>query len=551
MIYFQEHFNFGFSSSRITHRGGGGATGSVEYPQYQETAHQGMLGNWSTLNRTAAQVLNTSWSSNPYQNISYSNPQSLINANEGQFTSLKAFLDSLDEEDDWANFLAKAVEEIDTVGVLQGIDLDPIALAARAGASDVVSDLDALITFDPVDLTDISDDSRQSASLVRDAVVGVYIDWESAVDDALSELSNAVTDVDVSGTISNYFSEIALGDLLDMIENRLGQLLSTILEEALNAVDNDLLTEIVDNFVAQRENERARQRTRYKATSSFQGASRSSAYALGLALLESDFSKEVSNFQSQANLELYGQGIQTYNQILQSYVSTGIQAKLSDQQLPFSFASTSAITDKQAKDQFVLNSVREQLQFDIGKNSQGAGVYVEAFRSELSGRIQAALSDKQAKDQGVLAKVEAFTRSFERELIARLEAATTEKRSRDSMLMQGINDMLQLKTFIGELERTTHEAIVEMNRVGYVMDSEFTKFSADLEYAHRRWALEVLQEAGVALGALSGGTFVPNSPSTASSAIGGAMSGAAIGTMIAPGVGTAIGAGLGALSGLL
>lgn len=346
-------------------KGGGGSAGAVSFPVYMENRHENWLGTTPVVT-SVSQLINTGHATNPLEMLSYVNPNTQITDLKTEQDALEVIAKAANANVDYSAAVAEAAAEVDTLGVLNEIDVTTLVAAARAE----------------------SFETTQAAVLA-----------------------------------------------------------------ALEAIDDGRVFQAVQTFVDSRRLERAQQTARYKSQMSDVGAERSSAYAMGLALLELEFQREVSQFQEGLSLELYRQGLQ------------------------------------------------------------------------------------------------AFATSFSEELRSRVATAAQEKQSRDQLLSQGIQLHLSYQQFILELRRNVVAMLAEVNRINFVMDSEFVSNTGDLNWKHSNWNWNVYQNAVNILGGIGGGTFVPEGPTKAGSAIGGALEGAAAG---APGglLGAGVGFLLGGLAGL-
>ena len=525
--------------------GSGGTAGSVKYADYLENAHESFIiggsGNFAGYNYRSA-LLNA-WDVDPYDKMNYQNPSSMVSAIDTQWTALNTAFGAYDEEADYQAAITKAVAEIDKLGVLKNIDVGAISTASRAGAGDVLTAIDGIIST--IDLDPESTTARANAVLTKDAVIGSYLDWSAAIDTVVAKLATASPDINPATVIGSLFADITLADLYTLVENRIASLISDVITKAFDAVSPTLLQDLVDAFETQRENERARIRTRFKAAASFRGAGQSSAYALGLALVDSDFSKETTQFQTQANLQLYQQGIETYNNLLGTYLGAGAQVEISNRTERTRFASAATITNKQQKDNFLTSNAVQKLTNDIQKKQTDLGVFVEAFRTELTSRLQAKLGDTQADS----AKINAYVEAFAQEMRLRGGAAVAEKQSRDRMLEAGVNNILAYRQFL----LTTQAEIVnlrgELSRLQFVMTQEYTGDQIDRNLAAATYQIGLIQKGVPVLGALGGGTALPDKPSKVGSALGGALGGAVKGGMAGGLPGAIGGLALGGLAG--
>lgn len=329
-----------------------------------------------------------------------------------------------------------------------------------AVSKDLVQVMDAAFLTNPLDSLSYADPAADITEWETE-----YAAWNTEVD-GLSEhtdidtiIANAVAQVDSAGILNS----IDVDTIVTAIKTSAGNTLVDAVQKAVNAIDDFTVKKIVQAFVDARLPDRASLRRRYKAGMSAIRGERSSAYAIGLALLEIDFERQTSEFEQEIVLDMYRRGFEAYQQF---------------------------------------------------------------FVQELSSRIQTSLQEKD---------------------------------NRDRFMSQVTQQMIQYKQFILELRKQLATVLAELHRLKFVIDSEFVGNTADLNWKFASWDMNVYQNAINVLGGIGGSSFVPEGPSKAASAIGGALSGAgtgaAVGTAIAPGVGTAIGAGagfvLGGLSGLL
>ena len=143
--------------------------------------------------------------------------------------------------------------------------------------------------------------------------------------------------------------------------------------------------------------------------------------------------------------------------------------------------------------------------------------------------------------------------SLRHDFSARLMNALQHKATRDQMTAQNTALMIQSAFTNAELEAAHTNLMVEMARMRIVSGHEYRGSTIDLEEKTASWPINTFVRAGAFMGTLGGGTYLPEKPSTLSSALsgalGGAGAGAAVGSVV-PGVGTAVGAGVGAVLGL-
>lgn len=293
---------------------------------------------------------------------------------------------------------------------------------------DMISVMDTALGTNPLDSLSYDDPATDIT-----AIESEYDSWNTTVD-ALDEETDWETIVDAvvaKMDESGVLSATDVDSIATAIRTSAGSTISDAVESALDLLDDQVLFEAVQGYAHARRKQRAQLRRRYKANMANLSAERSSAYAIGLALLEIDFERETGQFQSQLSVDMFRQG---------------------------------------------LNS------------------YMEAFRIEMSARIRAELT-------------------------------------RDQFVMQGIQQVLQFKIQIIEFQKQLATILTEITRINFVMDSEYIANTADLNWKHSSWDMNVYANGIAVLGGLGGSQFVPEGPSKASSAIGGALQGAGSGAL--------------------
>lgn len=351
---------------KVLYKGGGGSSGAVSFPAYMESRHTDWLGT-TAVTTDVSELINLGLATNPLESISYDDPATEITDLETEQNALETLIKGIDPDVDVSAAFTEAAAEVDTLGVLNEINVTTIVEAARTE----------------------SFETTQSAVLA-----------------------------------------------------------------ALEAIDDGRVFAAVQAFVNARRVDRAQLRNRYKAGMSNISAERSSAYAMGMALLEIEFERETGQFQESLSLEMYRQGLQ---------------------------------------------------------------VFAASFTTELRSRIQTAVAEKQSRDQIM---------------------ATT------------IQQHLQHQQFIYNMRQQIVALLAEVNRVNFVMDSEYTANTADLNWKYAMWEWNVYQSATNVLGGIGGGTYVPEGPTKAGSAIGGALGGAAVGAQVGGVPGAVIGGVIGGIAGL-
>jgi len=146
-------------------------------------------------------------------------------------------------------------------------------------------------------------------------------DFNTAVDSAVSK-------VDEAGVLN----QIDMATLISNAQTQTGNNLQKAVEKALSMVDDVVVTKAIRAFARQREKERERMKTRYKANMSNIGAERSSAYGIGLALLEMDFEREIGEYQTKFSNKLYKRGIEFYAKALAMEIDAHLKVRSLEKQ---------------------------------------------------------------------------------------------------------------------------------------------------------------------------------------------------------------------------
>lgn len=124
---------------------GGGSSGRIDFPQHMKDIHQdwmGYSGSASPVDTDMIQIMNNALGTggNPFENVTLTDPDSDMTEVETRYDAFETEVNALDEEADWNSIIDAAVSKIDSAGVLEEIDVNAIATAARTGAQNGMND---------------------------------------------------------------------------------------------------------------------------------------------------------------------------------------------------------------------------------------------------------------------------------------------------------------------------------------------------------------------------------------------------------------------------
>lgn len=127
------------------YKGSGGSSGKIDFPEHMKNIHQdwmGYSGSATPVDTDVIQVMNNALGTggNPFENVNLTDPDSDMSEVETQFGEYETEVEALDEEADWNSIIDTAVSKIDSTGVLEEIDVNSIATAARTGAKNGLND---------------------------------------------------------------------------------------------------------------------------------------------------------------------------------------------------------------------------------------------------------------------------------------------------------------------------------------------------------------------------------------------------------------------------
>jgi len=436
----------------------------------------------------------------------------------------------------------------------------------KTTADEVIPAMETIVSAEATDMVEAGQAVVDALIPAMETVVSAeatdMAEAAQAVSDALIPAIEAIAsvqaaDVIVAGTAS-------INTLMAAIETVIGTETQDLITKAITAAQSAVNNAVVVAMVAAYENRALTQHLR--GVNRFVGgmadinAVNSSAFIIGMALLEVEFSRNVNDFQTKLEGDLY-------NKAFDGFLDVG--------KANMSLYSTSLGQYTQMDNAFIDAHLQSTGQF-----TQLAAANMNAYMNALGHFAQLANANIGAYINTINTLAD-LTKAYMTQWVSVM--TTRVGLYRDALLEYGreytsyiaehmrgtltTRQFLQddLKTIAGlhsdELER--HHAVTalttEIGRIHIVAKSE--EFASNLEYDTKsaNWDMELFQMGGNLVSAYSGGNIgIAGKPSRAQSMIGGGLSGvsAGIGAGVAMGAtlgphGAVIGGAVGGIAGLI
>ncbi len=133
-------------------------------------------------------------------------------------------------------------------------------------------------------------------------------DWESVIDTAVSKFAE-----------SGVLSSLDLADIISTSNNNATDMTRNAIVAAGAMIPTVTLSNVVSDFRARRQTDLARATTRFSMSLSDVNAVHTSAFMFGVAFIEAENNKAISDFDSQLTLEVYRGAVRDY---IQGYIET-------------------------------------------------------------------------------------------------------------------------------------------------------------------------------------------------------------------------------------
>lgn len=524
--------------------GGGGTSGEVGFPNYVETIHHEVLfGTQNTINTGVKQVdaaIAEAHTGDPYSGAAAVSTEHLRQTIDTWFREVKSQVDQLDNLSDMTDALDQAVTDVLGNAGTQLEEVDNSGIGStfnKPNAGNITGDLDPEANLEDKVMSRLGAVVSDAES--RDAGIDPEKEWSSSIQKVIQQQS--VVD------------EVAPQDVVGDATNKASSEINAAISTALDAVNQEVVEDLVNEF-QQRVNDRLVGRKR-RLSSVFADANavHSSAFVIGHALLERDAQREVNRFDAEVSQQLFqeaiGQHLQAFSQSLQ--VEAEVRLQNAANKLQFI----------QQGSQIIAELISQR----TGKESTLIQSYLEAFSTRLEAYLQAEFRNKELDVQSE--QVEASIGELEaRESEAEVQKAQVDlqnKSAEDQLVSQAMQAMYQGRLRNLELLLSERRARQQVAATDWEARQSAEEYEVKLDQKSQLWDLQVLKEGGNILAAPSGmAATLPEEPSDASKAVGGALTGAAAGAKtgaaigssggpIGAGGGALIGAGLGIASGFL
>lgn len=216
-------------------------------------------------------------------------------------------------------------------------------------------------------------------------------DWDSYVD-------NAVAKVDEAGVLN----DIDLDTLVSAARTNATSAISSAVSAAVDAVDDDTIIKALNNYKDRQIYTKNRAIRGFASQMAGINASNSSAFVLGLALIESQAEMDVENFHANLSIEQYQNSLPYYIQVYRDDLRLKLEAEL---------------TNKRNRDTMLLQGVEQTRVLDTNKAelyNAVANMFIEFARIKyvVDAEYIANTADIQQKEElwewQILARTSAF-----------------------------------------------------------------------------------------------------------------------------------------------
>lgn len=554
--------------------GGSQGSGAVSYPDYMETQHELWLDD-------VADLIDIYIDSSPYADEdAYSlDDDGYATDIENDLALLRSSVDTFNIQGHWNSFIQDAVSSRDEV--YSGIDdkVKDIDIYAQGQARNFVDEVmsqnewEALIAKSKDELSMIKFDSESDAMKMNEYMQGQvtnYIDnilsgstWEELVSRVRSELTTIKSDASTdASTLMSSSGDDTRDQILEsdntfdvILRNRISSMLIEAIDLTYSSNIDSIVDEDVEAFEQSALPEHNRSMARFAAQMCDIGAVHTSAFIVGQAMMEDQFTKSLQARRSEVKERIIGAALNNY---MQSYMQGLLE-----------YVRLSAPTGKDYIDtyfqnmrgdsEFILNAVNGVMdEFKQELNAKVA-MFVDGYRSYVSSYLDGIKTDSASLYGGVESamnrlnsemsnKASLYSSGYNAYLGANMEY----EKFKSLYIVNANESLFRLLNLKLETEKNLAIVSDQVYRGFIIAKTEETNRNVELDVLDAQYPFELYQYGGNILASIAGAAHTVNRPqSPAQVALAGAAAGAGIGTAIAPGIGTAIGAGVGALASLL
>ncbi len=395
---------------------------------------------------------------------------------------LDTFVAALDEEVDWDTMVTKVIDHSTSLSTLfASYDIDS-----------------RVTTLSAIDLTE-SDDIAGAA--ITEAITNTTTALET---NAHVKAKTLVANLDtLSKAAAALDSDSIIGTINTTIMSKMSDMIATAVTAAKTAEGSASVSDMVDEFEKRRTPAHFRAVNRFAGPLADIGAINSSAYIFGMAAIEAEFSREVSEFDANATMQVFTLAIGQYGD---------------------AFKST-------------FSEYSELYKSEIAR-------YLEVYLASLDEYMKAVVSFSR-DEMGV------FRSLAVSHIAAEIQSEFAIRNQRVSYFINSVKDMATMLSNRSSSESNATALQTEISRMKMVALKEQIDRDIEIDSFDALWDIKLYQYVGNMIGAPGGGSgFIPDLPSTGASALGGALAGAGVGASFGP-IGAGIGAVVGGVAGLL
>lgn len=169
---------------------------------------------------------------------------------------------------------------------------------------------------------------------------------------------------------------------------------------------------------------------------------------------------------------------------------------------------------------------------------------VDEFAADLDARMLSEIIPRYERGMQDINAVSSSAFAIGRALIEENQDRQVAKFSAELHVKSSSDDALKIIQMKLEYQKLATSMLIELYRIKIVAKKEQNDLTMDIDERDAKWDLEIFQYGGNLLAAISGGSVGTQKPSTAQSAIGGALMGGAATAMMGYGIlpGLALGA---------
>lgn len=379
---------------------------------------------------------------------------------------------------------------------------------------------------------------------------------------------------------------------------------------AIAAANDAILTSLVNDFEARQLTGKAKSIRRFMGGIADANAEHSSAFLIGIALIEAEHVRNVAEFDNQLSLSAFQEGfrghLQAYGQTLAAEIQTAIEVKRSRDQLlregvqaisnliierfrlhtaaidslrqinldQIRTELEARIRDKVSRDAFILQTSSQLVGLKTEEWNYEKfimGLYGDIYNALVRSGLQAELAFQATRDglagealrslvavtnmnkDSALFYLQQLARGFAASADAHLQGTSAVLQARTSLVNEGNRMMTQLASQKFSSIQAAINAQIEQNRMRTITTAEHESAEFDKDVQAALWNLEVYERAITVLSGPAGMQGrIPPKNSRAGSVLGGALGGAVTGAQLGsvggvPGV--AIGTVAGGLAG--